>query len=246
MVRYNLAEDYLVKALGLIPARGGSKEVPRKNIRPLAGKPLIVYTIEAALQSQHRLRVVVSTDDQAIAETARAAGADAPFLRPPELARDETPMLPVLQHAIKYLKQEEGYYPNMVILLQPTSPLRTTEHIDQAIELFLETRANSVVSLCKVEHSPYWMKIIDVEGRVSSFVKSNKEYIRRQDLPKVYRLNGAIFVTEPDIIMNEGRVLGDDTRAYIMEPEDSIDVDTELDFELAELIIKKRCAKRGE
>lgn len=240
MERRVMLKKRLSKYLALIPARGGSKGVSKKNIVPLAGKPLITYTIEAALQSQYRLRVVVSTDDEEIAKIAQSAGAEIPFLRPAALARDETPTFPVVQHALQWLEQHECYQPELVVLLQPTSPLRRAKHIDQALELLLSSKADSVVSLCEAEHSPYWMKKVDAEGRVRPFIKIEEEYTRRQDLPKVYRLNGAIVVTRSEIIMKENRMLGDDTRAYIMKQEDSIDIDTELDFKLAELIIRER------
>jgi len=127
-----------------------------------------------------------------------------------------------------------------VVLLQPTSPLRRAGHIDQGIKLLLQSNADSVVSVCEVEHSPYWMRVIDPNGRVLPFVKVNKEYTRRQDLPKVYRLNGAIFVTRSKVIIRENRLLGDDTRAYIMAREDSIDIDAEVDFKLAELLLEEK------
>lgn len=230
-------EDF--KILAIIPARGGSQGVPRKNIRILAGKPLIAYTIKAALESKYHPRVMVSTDDESIAKIAKEMGAEVPFIRPAHLAQDDTPMLPVLQHAIGCLR-ESGYNPDIIAVLQPTSPLRTSKHIDQAISILVDTGADSVVSVCEAEHSPYWMKKIDSEGRLTPFLNTEKEYTRRQDLPKVYRFNGAIFITRPDIIMNQGRLLGDDTRAYIMEPEDSIDIDTEFDFKVAEFLIKER------
>jgi CMP-N-acetylneuraminic acid synthetase len=230
--------------LALIPARGCSKGIPKKNTKLLAGKPLISYTIEAALQSQCRPRVVVSTDDDEIARVARAAGAEVPFLRPAELAHDETPTFPVVQHALQWLEQHEAYQPELVVLLQPTSPLRRAEHIDQALELILSSGADSVVSLCETEHSPYWMKKVDTKGHVSPFIDMKEEYARRQDLPEVYRLNGAMFVTRSEVIIRENRLLGYDTRAYIMDQGDSIDIDTELDFKLAELLIKERWYNR--
>jgi len=234
-----------LKILAIIPARGGSQGVLRKNIRILAGRPLIAYTIKAALGSTYHPRVIVSTDDRRIAEIAKGLGAEIPFIRPPQLAQNNTPMLPVIQHTIGYLKRD-GYIPDIIAILQPTSPLRTSEHIDQAISLLLDTGADSVVSLCEAEHSPYWMKKIDEAGRVIPFLDTGEEYHRRQDLPKVYRLNGAIFITRSDIIMKENRLLGDDTRAYIMKPEDSIDIDTELDFKIAELIMKERTSPACE
>lgn len=234
-----MMEREALKILAIIPARGGSQGVPQKNIKILAGRPLIAYTINAALESRHHPRVVVSTDDESIAEIAREIGAEIPFIRPSYLAQHNTPMLPVLQHAIECLKKG-GYIPDIIAVLQPTSPLRTSEHIDQAISILLDTRADSVVSLCEAEHSPYWMKKVDESGRVVPLLDAEKEYHRRQDLPKVYRLNGAIFITRPDIIMKRNRLLGDDTRAYIMKVEDSIDIDTELDFKIAELIMKEK------
>lgn len=238
-------EREVLKILAIIPARGGSQAVPRKNIRILAGRPLIFYTINAALGSKHHPRVIVSTDDESIAKVAREMGAEVPFIRPSHLAQHDTPMLPVLQHAIERLKKD-GYDPDIIAVLQPTSPLRTSKHIDQAISILVSTGADSVVSLCEAEHSPYWMKKIDRAGRVTPFLDTGKEYNRRQDLPKVYRLNGAIFITRPDIIMNEGRLLGDDTRAYIMEPENSIDIDTEFDFRVAEWIMKERSSSKEQ
>jgi N-acylneuraminate cytidylyltransferase/CMP-N,N'-diacetyllegionaminic acid synthase len=245
MERVDMLKKRSSKYLALIPARGGSKGVPKKNTRLLAGKPLIAYTIEAALQSQHRLRVIVSTDDEEIAGIARTMGAEVPFLRPVKLARDETPTFPVVQHALQWLEQHEGYQPELVVLLQPTSPLRRAEHIDQGINLLLQTNADSLVSVCEVEHSPYWMRILDSAGRVKPFVETKREFLRRQDLPPVYRLNGALFITRPIIIIKKGYLLGDDVRALVMAREDSIDIDDEVDFLLAELLLQRRLREGG-
>jgi len=245
MERMGMLKKRASKYLALIPARGGSKGIPKKNTRPLMGKPLITHTIEAALQSRHRLRVVVSTDDEETAKIAQAAGAEIPFLRPAELAQDDTPAFPVVLHALQWLKQHEGYQPEVVVLLQPTSPLRRAEHIDEGIKLLLETNADSLVSVCEVEHSPYWMRVLDDDGRVKPFVESTREFSRRQDLPPVYRLNGALYVTKRRVIMEEERLLGDDVRALIMSPEDSIDIDDKVDFLLAELLLKRRLRGGG-
>lgn len=231
--------------LGLIPARGGSKGVPRKNIHLLAGKPLIAYTIEAALQSKYRLRIIVSTDAAEIAEVAQVAGAEVPFLRPAELAQDDTPTFPVVQHALQWLEQHENYQPEVVVLLQPTSPLRRAEHVDQGVELLLQTNADSVVSVCEVEHSPYWMRVLDDKGIVRPFVETDREFLRRQDLPPVYRLNGALYVTKRRVIMEKEGLLGDDVRALVMARQDSIDIDDEVDFLLAELLVKRRLREGG-
>ena len=237
--------EVIIRILAVVPARGGSRGVPRKNVHLLAGKPLIVYTVTAALQSQYPLRVVISTDNEKIAEVAQRAGAEVPFLRPAELAQDETPTLPVIQHALQWLEQHDGYKPGLVVLLQPTSPLRRASHIDQGIKLLLETNADSVVSVCEVEHSPYWMRVLDEKGQVRRFVETDREFPRRQDLPPVYRLNGALYVTKRKLIMDEERLLGDDVRALVMAREDSIDIDDKLDFLLAELLLKRRLGKGG-
>lgn len=229
-----------MQILALIPARGGSKGIPGKNLRLLAGKPLVAHAIEQAEQSTVVSRIIVSTDDIGIAEAAKKAGAEVPFMRPRELAEDNTPTLPVVRHALQWLMQHEKYRPDVVVLLQPTSPLRRAEHIDQGVRLLLETKADSVVSLCEAEHSPYWMKVLDEKGKVKPFIESEDEYPRRQDLPIVYRLNGAIYATWCNIIAEKNKMLGDDIRALVMTREDSVDIDDEIDFLLAELLLVKR------
>ena len=182
--------------LAIITARGGSKGLPQKNIRPLAGKPLIAYTIEAALQARLLDRTVVSTDDHQIAEIARQFGAEIPFLRPPELARDETIVYPVLTHALRWLDEHEGYRPDYVMLLQPTSPLRTAEDIDNSITIALEKNAEGVVSLCETKHHPYWTKQIAGDGQIVDFIPRNNphSYLRRQDLPPAYVLRNYLKI----------------------------------------------------
>lgn len=229
--------------MGIIPARKSSKGIHNKNIKPLLSKPLIVYTIEAALKSKVFDRIVVSTDSFKIKKVSQKYGAEVPFLRPKNLAGDNTPMISVLRHALKFLEQKERFYPDVVVLLQPTSPLRKPIHIKKALEKFLKSKADSVVTICEAEFSPYWMKRL-LKDRVIPFIENKKRvYTRRQDLPKVYRLNGAIYIAKRNIIMEENSILGEDTRAIIMNQEDSIDIDTEIDFKLAELILKKRLCK---
>jgi len=227
------------KILGIITARGGSKSIPGKNIKPLAGKPLIAWTIEAALKSRILNRVIISTDDKEIAEISKKWKAEVSFLRPSDLARDDSPTLPVLQHAVSWLESSEGYKPELIVTLQPTSPLRNAEQIDRAISLLQTSGADSVVSVCVVEHSPYWMKRIE-GGRVYPFLNDDMENLSRQELPPVYRPNGAIYVTRHEVLMKKNRILGNDTRAIVMDAESSIDIDTPLDFQLAELILKER------
>ena len=219
-----------MRTLGLIPARGGSKSVPRKNVRELAGKPVLAWTVEAALECPLLDRVVVSTDDEEIAEVARRHGAEAPFLRPAELARDDTPDLPVYRHALEAL----GEGPDAVAWLRPTVPLRTADDVTAAIRLLEGTGADCVRSVCAAEHSPYWM------GRVEGdrFLPLLEEvFDRRQLLPEIYRLNGAVDVVR---CASVGDVLfGGDVRAYVMPPERSVDIDGELDFLIAEALLRQ-------
>lgn len=229
------------KILGIIPARGGSKGLPYKNIRMLSGKPLIAHTIEAALESKLIERVVVSTDEPEIAKISRQFGAEVPFLRSKDLAKDNTPMLDVLKDCVSFLEEKQNYKPAIIVLLQPTAPMRKAFHIDSSIRLLLKTKADSVVSLCECEAAlhPFWMKKIEKE-KVLPFIKTKKDFTRRQDLPNVYRLNGAVYITRYKILMKQNNILGENTRAYIMRPEESIDIDHLFDLEIAECLMSKR------
>ena len=232
--------------LVIIPARGGSKGVPRKNIRLLAGKPLIAWTIETALACSILDRVIVSTDDTEIAQISRKCGAEVPFTRPVALAQDDTPDIPVFQHALSWLDEHEGYQPDVIVWLRPTAPLRTVEDIEAAIRILRETSADCVRSVCAVEHHPYWMKKL-VDGRLLSLIESMDErrYYLRQSLPPVYRLNGAVDVVWRRRV-SETREAGKlfwgwgDMRGYVMPVERSVDLDSELDFALAELLMQRR------
>jgi len=226
------------KTLAVITARGDSKGIPQKNTRMLLDKPLIAYTIQAALQSRTLNKVIVSTDDETIANVSKQYGAEVPFLRPQHLATDTATTLSVLQHAVKYLTDKENYPADIIVCLQPTSPLRSAEDIDRAVTLCMSSGADSVVSLCQAEHHPYWMKKV-IEGRVYPLMEvDDDKYPRRQDLPPVYQLNGAIYVTRRKVLLEEERVLGENTLAYIMPQERSIDIDTPIDFKIAELILR--------
>jgi CMP-N,N'-diacetyllegionaminic acid synthase len=228
-----------IQRLAIIPARGGSKGLPRKNLRSLSGKPLIAHTIEAARVARSVQRIVVSTESSEIAEVGRQYGAEVPFLRPSELASDETPTLPVLQHVLAQLEATEGCTPEIIVLLQPTSPLRQAEDIDRAVALLERSGADSVVSLCAAEHHPAWMRRLE-GNRVLPFLENEAEYTRRQDMPPVYRLNGAVYVTRRRILMEENRILGLDTRGLVMDAESSVDIDTLLDLKVADLIMQER------
>lgn len=226
------------KVVAIIPARGGSKGVPGKNIKLLQNKPLIAYAIESAKESRYIDRVIVSTDDETIQEVALNYGAEVPFLRPPHLAKDTTPTLPVLQHIVNYL-EEMNEKPDLIITLQPTSPFRTVGHIDNALEVMGDGGCDSVVSVCEVDYHPLWMKKIE-EDLILPYVESDIQYTRRQDLPVVYKMNGAIFITNTNVLMNDNLILGEKTKPLLMNQEDSIDIDTIWDFKLAEIIMSEK------
>jgi CMP-N-acetylneuraminic acid synthetase len=215
-----------MEVLGLIPARGGSKGIPRKNLAPVAGKSLLAWTVEAAHGAEKLTRVVVSTEDD---EIATAAEADV-LRRPPELAADDTPMLDVIRHAIEELD------PDVIVVLQPTSPLRRAEHVDGAVLLLLQTEADSVVSVCEVPHRYSPDALMDlVDGRLVARGKSRS----RQEKDAVYARNGpAVLALRADRL---GRDLYDgDCRAYVMDQRSSLDVDTPFDLELADLLLRSR------
>lgn len=222
--------------LALIPARGGSKGIPRKNIKPLTGKPLIAYTIEAA-KSKLINKVVVSTDDDEIAHISKQYNAEV-IKRPKYLAQDDSKTIDAVSHVITTL-EEDGYFPDIVILLQPTSPLRTLEDVDSAIKLFIKNMDNcdSLVSVCEFEHSPYWsLKVED------DYLKPNfgEDYfkMRRQDLPKLYMPNGSIFISKKKSLLTSESFYNGNIIPYFMKTKESIDIDTILDFKLAELILE--------
>jgi N-acylneuraminate cytidylyltransferase/CMP-N,N'-diacetyllegionaminic acid synthase len=223
-------------------ARGGSKSIPRKNLALLAGKPLIAWTIEAALQCPSAGRVLVSTDDPEIADVARTLGADAPFVRPDALARDDTPTMPVVIHALEWLEANESYSPNRVLLLQPTSPLRTSGDIAAAIALAEEQRAESIVSVSPASSHPHLIKRITPEGLLEDLLP-HAQIDRRQDLEPVYALNGAIYLTLRSQLLKHQSFYPTRTHAYVMPAERSLDIDSPWDLELCDLILRHRIAR---
>jgi CMP-N,N'-diacetyllegionaminic acid synthase len=225
------------KILAVIPARGGSKGVPGKNTKRLAGKPLILHTIEAALESKHLDKIVVSTDDQDIARVAKKAGVQV-IERPVRLAQDNTPMHPVIEHAAAHIDKTEHYTPEVIVVLQPTSPLRTAKDIDQAIELFLNSSGDSLVSVMEASHPIHWTFKMSGEYVVPRLGRKYLK-VRRQDLEKSYVPVGAIFIVSPETLFKSKDLYGKKIVPYIMPHERSIDIDHLLDFAVAELLIKQ-------
>jgi CMP-N-acetylneuraminic acid synthetase len=229
------------KILAVIPARGGSKGVARKNIRSVGGKPLIAYTIQMANAIQHLLyRTVVSTDDPEIATVARRWGGDVPFMRPAELARDRVPTLPVLQHAVGFVEEQDQTTIDWVLLLQPTTPFRSIEDIKAALALAEQGDCDSIISVVQVfaEH-PIFIKRIE-DNRLVPFNLEEKEGTRRQDChPPAYIRNGAVYLTRRDIIMTGNSIWGNVIRPYVMPPERSVNIDGELDLKLAKALMQE-------
>ncbi len=218
--------------LAIIPARGGSKGLPNKNILPLAGKPLISWTIDAARQSQAIDRCVLSTDSPAIAGVAEECGCEVPFLRPAYLASDEATTLDTILHTLDNVERHD-----LLVVLQPTSPLRKAADIDAAITLMLQQKARSCVSVTRADKSPHWMFHRDPLGKLQPVLTDPANASRRQDLEAVYVLNGAIYVAETDFVREEKVFFNPDSVSYLMPKERSIDIDDRMDFMLAEQLL---------
>jgi CMP-N,N'-diacetyllegionaminic acid synthase len=218
------------RVLAVISARGGSKGVPRKNVRLLAGKPLITWTIEQAAQSRYIDRVIVSSEDEEICQVAKESGAEAPFVRPAELASDTASGVDVLCHAVENVGGDYDY----VVLLQPTSPLRESTDIDAAIEFCVSRAAKSVVSVAEATKSPYWMYQMKEGGELTPVVEDAAT--NRQQLPQSYALNGALYVLEVPTLLANRKILDGQTLGYVMPAERSYDIDSETDFLICEFL----------
>jgi CMP-N-acetylneuraminic acid synthetase len=236
-----MARERIVKVLGIVPARGGSKGIPRKNITPLLGKPLLAYTAESALAARRLSRIILSTDDEEIARVGLEFHLEVPFLRSPELAGDETSTIPVLQDVVRRLEAEGESY-DAVLVLQPTNPLRLPEDIDGSIALLEQTGAESVISFVEVgDNHPARMKFITPEGKVLDPPFAEQvEGQRRQDLPKLYLRDGSIYLTRRQVLMEQNSVKGRDCRAWIIPQERACNIDTPFDLFIAEQLLRCR------
>ena len=230
-----------MRVLGVITARGGSRGVPRKNLHPLCGKPLLWYTAQAALAARRLNKVVLSTDDEEIAEVGRQYGLEVPFLRPERLARDDTPALPVVQHAVRHMEQCGESY-EAVCLLQPTNPLRLPEHIDACIELLAETDADSVITMLPVpeEYNPHWVYFGNGDGLLRLSTGESAPVPRRQDLPPAYHREGSVYVTRRDVLINAGSLSGNRIRGYVRDAAHSVNINTPADLGRAEEALRDR------
>lgn len=225
-----------LRYLAIIPARGGSKRVPRKNLRLLGGKPLLAYTIDAARQSRFLNRIIVSTDDKEIAELALSSGAEVPFLRPSELAQDHSSVISALQHVVDNI-EKDGSAVHAVVLLQPTSPFRTAAHIDEAIALFEASGADTVTAVHESREHPYYSWTLDDKRLVPFFSKKHQAMVR-QELPCAMVENGSIYIIKRSLL-GSGKLYGENTRPYLMDDHSSLDIDTMEDLRWGEFSLSQ-------
>lgn len=221
-----------LSVLALVTARGGSTGLPRKNLREVGGRSLVARAVQAGQRAETVDRVVLSSDDPEIIQAALLAGCDVPFVRPAALAGDEARSIDVVRHALEALPERYG----LLVLLQPTSPLRGAEDVDAAVELCVRGGAPACVSVCAADKPPFWMHGLDERLRLQPILPEYRQASRRQDLPQAYAINGAVYVARTDWIMVLDSFIGSDTLGYVMPRERSIDIDDELDLAIAEVL----------
>ncbi|WP_075167656.1 cytidylyltransferase domain-containing protein [Acinetobacter indicus] len=227
------------RVTALIPARGGSKRLPRKNIKLLVDKPLIAWSIEVAKACKYVDRVIVSTDDEEIKRISEQYGAEVPFLRPEYLSNDHASSFDVIKHAIDFLTLSRSN--ELIVLLQPTSPLRLASEIDAALEFFVQKNAKGVVSISETEHSPMWSNTLPEDGCMSDFIRPEVQGKRSQDLPTFFRLNGSIYIYETLSLLEQSKIFfNENVYGFQTSLETAVDIDTGLDFLIAETIMKNR------
>jgi len=231
----------LTRVLGLVPARGGSKGIPRKNAKPLAGKPLLAYTAECARAARSLTRTILSTEDAEIAQIGRDCGLDVPFMRPAELARDDTPTLPVVAHALETLAEAGERY-DAVCLLQPTNPLRRPEDVDACVALLARRGLDAVFSMRAVphEHNPHWVFFEDADGLLRLSTGGTEPIPRRQALPPAYCRDGSVYVTRSAVILERRSLYGDRVGGWLVDQDAHVNLDTPADWAAAERLLARR------
>jgi CMP-N,N'-diacetyllegionaminic acid synthase len=233
-----------VRVLGVVVARGGSKGLPGKNLRPLGGKPLVVHTIEAALACPGLTRTVLSTEDAEILAAGRHAGCPAPFVRPAELAGDRSSTVDVALHAVDWLARHEGFAADVVVMLPATAPLRRAEHIRGALEVLAQDEgAEAVVAVTEPDYPPYWMLAAE-RGRLRWLFPEGATVDHRQDLPGAYRPNGSIYAIRTPVLRKQRTFYPEATAPYLMPRAASVNIDSELEFRLAELLFRPTGSER--
>ena len=232
-----------MEVAALICARGGSKGLPGKNIRPLAGRPLIAWAIRQARAVSRIGRIIVSTDSEEIAAVARAAGAEVPFMRPPELARDDSPEWLAWRHALNHLREARGAYPDVLIAVPATAPLRAVTDLECCLDEYTTSGADVVITVTEARHNPYFSMVKrHTDGTVSLVIPPNGAVFRRQDAPVVYDITPVAYVTSPEFVMTRNGLFEGRVRAVEVPPERAVDIDTLLDFTVAECLLTKAAA----
>lgn len=226
------------KVLAIIPARGGSKGIPRKNVKAISGKPMIQYTIEAAKDCEYIDKVIVSTEDEEIADISMRAGAIVPFSRPEELATDEAKIIDVVMHAVEFYECKAEHF-DIIVLLQPTSPLRNAEDVTKALEYFIRKEQKSLVSVSEVSESPIFMRSFNKENELEKIVSEDDD-VRGQDMKRYYRINGAIYINKASEL-NPQTSFNDNQMGYVLTKEHGIDVDEPQDLVVAEYYLSQAC-----
>jgi CMP-N-acetylneuraminic acid synthetase len=227
-----------MKALGIIVARGGSKELLRKNVLKIGNETLIERAINSALKSKKLNKVILSTEDYEILKIAKKTNIEIPFKRPLKLAKDSSSVYDVMRHAINYLQKKQDYIPDIVVLLQCSSPFRTSLHIDKVINKLIKTRADAVITITKPDYPAYWMLKQDKNNKLKKLIE-NKNFYRRQLAPSIYQPAGSVYAFQKNFLMRmKGMLPQGDTRGVIIKREEAINIDTPLQFELAKIIYK--------
>ena len=230
-----------MRVVALICARGGSKGLPGKNIRPLAGRPLIAWAIDQAKAVKRVNRVIVSTDSRDIADAAKRAGAEVPFMRPPELAQDHSPEWLVWRHALNFLKEDEGVFPDALMVVPATAPLRAVDDLDQCLDLYEKGDVDVVVTVTDAHRSPYFNMVrTNEDGTVSLVVPPAGPLVRRQDVPIVYDMTTVAYVARPQFVLDRTSTFEGRVRAVHVPAERALDIDTDLDFRIAESLMSRR------
>jgi CMP-N,N'-diacetyllegionaminic acid synthase len=225
--------------LGIILARGGSKEVPRKNLLKIGGKTLVELAIQSANESEFLSRTIFSTDDLEIFKVAESAGAYLPFLRPSDLAQDNSSTFSVVKHAVDWLKSNEDWKADIIVILQPTTPFRTGKHIDDVIQLMIKENADSAITVKKPDYPPFWMLELDSNQKLTNIIKDGNKFLRRQDTPEVYQPAGLVYALSYELLKEMDTLLpSGDTCGLIVPENDAINIDTQMHYELAKIIYK--------
>lgn len=234
----------MTNILGIIPARDGSKGIPGKNIRILGGKPLIYYAANAARQSRLVDRLILTTDSAAIAEVGRSLGIEVPFLRPAHLAQDDTPMFPVIEHAVQFV-ENGGWQADIILLLQPTAPLRKAEHLNEAVRILNDTKCDAVASVVEVpqHYAPDFVLRLE-EGKLKPFLEGGERVTRRQDTRPAYSRDGTIYAFRRDVFIHKRSIYGDDCRPLVIPRDQSCNLDTMEDWEEVEKKIADRTQEK--